>query len=175
MTLRWYLTGAMLISVFLLLLTSTVAVADPPRGRVKPLECLNQWSNNDDYVGEGWVRANVATINGAVLNCGDEFTGVVHIAGKGTTGSGHPISGATESYFMQCFDLVARFGERSPDPDGPERVWLEYEYFSLTRPDAPSRATAILEERTGLVRTMFTSTGAEGNDWLACAAAAQIA
>lgn len=171
--LRWLLVT--LVSVTALLAISTPAVAGPPPDRVKPLDCLREWDSNDNYVGDGWPRAHVVTINGIVLRCGDESTGVVHIAGEGTTGSRHPISPEMQSYFLQCFDLITREGERGPDPDGPDRELLVYFYFDINRPTFPGEATAVIDKATGRVRTVFTSTGASGNDWLTCAAKAQVA
>ena len=173
MTLRSLLVA--LASVAALLVLPTSAIAGPPPDRVKPLDCLDQWESNDNYVGDGWPGAHVITINGVVLRCGDESTGVVHIAGEGTTGSRHPISAGTQSYFLQCFDLVARHGERRPDSRSVDRERLVYFYFDINAPTFPGEATAIIDKATGRVRTLFTSTGAEGNDWLTCAAKAQIA
>lgn len=166
---RWFVVAV--ISVAALLAMSTPAVANTPPDQVSPLDCLDQWENNPNYVGDGWPQAHVATVNGLTLHCGDESTGIVHIAAdeEETTGHGHPIAAGTQSYFLQCFGIVARSGERRPDPEFEDRERVVYSYFDIMAPLLPGEATAIIDKATGRVRTLFTSTGAEGNEWVKCA------
>jgi hypothetical protein len=44
-----------------------------------------------------------------------------------------------------------------------------YSYFDILTPLLPGEATAVIDKATGRVRTLFTSTGAEGNEWAKCA------
>lgn len=74
--------GAGLVVGTLVLSIVGVAEAQAPRSAT-PIQCLQAWDQDGisvDYVGDGWVEAPVADINGIFLGCGDATTGMVHIA-----------------------------------------------------------------------------------------------
>lgn len=96
------------------------ANAAPPPPISTPLECINSFSNNPDYVSEGWVAAEVASWNGVFLGCGDERSGIIHIAHPESTGSIHPVFEDTQSAFLACFRNIANSGAQRPDDEFPQ-------------------------------------------------------
>lgn len=104
--------GAGLVVGTLVLSIVGVAEAQAPRSAT-PIQCLQAWDQDGisvDYVGDGWVEAPVADINGIFLGCGDATTGMVHIAHPDTTGSLHPVYADTQVVFLRCFELIASSG-----------------------------------------------------------------
>lgn len=165
------------ITIATLLGGAAVAQAAPPPPTSRPLTCLERWDDENprfDYVGEGWVKAEVAEVNKVFLGCGDELSGVVHISGSNAAGSGHLISKQSEQDFLDCFGALARFGTKEPDPDFPEtrdryqKIFTEPTAFG----DLPVTATMYVDRKNRFVYTLFTTkTKATpgSNNWAGCA------
>ncbi|MGH3937764.1 MAG: hypothetical protein ACRDTG_03890 [Pseudonocardiaceae bacterium] len=152
------------------------ASAAPPPAEPTPTQCLNEFSSNPDYVGDGWVGARVSGPPSGnpfdlfeffnpqdreySLFCGDELSGVVHIAHPESTGTVHPISPDDEEQFLMCWRRTIAGGDPEPDVAGRTRFVLEYREGEF--------ATAIVDNERRFTYTLFTSTGAEGNDWSRC-------
>lgn len=137
------------------------ASAAPPGTNVRPLDCLREFDHNPNYVGEGWIAAMVASANGYMLGCGNELSGVVHIAHPASTGTFHPIPANDEDLFLQCWRRTLEDGV--PEPDGVGRTRYVY-----THGYSKDRATVIVDDRGKFTYTMFTSDGSAGNNWLGC-------
>jgi hypothetical protein len=158
-----------------LLLPVESAAADSPPALSSPMDCVNQFDDNPDYVGEGWVDALVSTSNGISLRCGDERSGVVHIAHPESNGTTHPVSAETQNRFLSCFRAIVSSGRSEPDRKFPEsRTRYELFYGSDEFQGVPLTKTAALiaDNARGFVWTMFTSGSKEfpdGNDWRGCA------
>lgn len=163
----------LLLTMAMSMVFTSMAQAAPPPGRVSGLDCLREWDLNDDYVGEGWVQARVAEVDGVVLGCGDERSGMIHIAHEQSGGSTHPVDASNYGAFLECFGLLVRSGRQSPDVDHPQtrtRYDLVYKYSSAGGYPIPLHAVVIKDNAGGFVYTMFTSTVevARGNDWTGC-------
>ncbi|MFD2419751.1 hypothetical protein [Amycolatopsis pigmentata] len=171
-SLRW-LTGVAF-TLGATLLGTTTATAAPPAPDNTPLDCFWQWANNPNYVGDGWVGARVSDVNGVFLGCGDELSGIIHIADPDSTGSIHPIFADTQADFLACFWNIATFGSQRPDNDFPnDRTRYEFQYTYWTNVGFPATQTAtLIKNNVGrFVWTMFTQTdfSPDGNDWYSCA------
>jgi hypothetical protein len=162
---------------------AATARAAPPPTTSRPLTCLERWDDEDprfDYVGEGWVNARVATVNGVVLGCGDEQSGVVHIGGSAVTGTGHAIDKRNEQAFLDCFGSLVRFGTKEPDPDFPETRDRYRKVFSEPSPfgDLPVVATMYVDRKRHFVYTIHTTkTKATpgSNNWAGCSGGGAVA
>jgi hypothetical protein len=166
------------VGVFLLagvLVSAGPAAAAPPPAISSPMDCINQFDDNPDYVGEGWVDALVSTSNGISLRCGDELSGVVHIAHPESNGTTHPVSAETQNFFLRCFRAIVSDGKSQPDRKYPEsRTRYEFFYGTDEFQGVPltKTATLIVDNERGFVWTMFTSGSKafpDGNDWRGCA------
>lgn len=153
---------------------TAVANAAPPPARVSGLRCLSEWDANDDYRGEGWVSALVLGDRRSVyLGCGDELSGMIHIAHPESTGTTHPVDAATYGAFASCFQRIVLEGTTAEDR-GFEKTRTRYTLFyghSPTEYALPLTATLIVDNAGRFVWTMYTSTSgsARGNDWDGCA------
>src|SRR3954452_17670091 len=124
-------THLVLLMVGLLMLGAAgTATAAPPPPRPTPTQCLDAFDDvEDDYVGDGWVGAMVASYSSDWWNelwgeertyylfCGDELSGVVHAAHSEGTGHGHPIDRDNEAEFVRCWEATIANGEQQPDPN----------------------------------------------------------
>lgn len=162
---------ASLATILALAIGATSSYAAPPPYSVEPMRCIAEFNENDNYVGEGWVAARVAESNGVFLGCGDERSGVIHIAHPESTGNVHPVYPETQYEFVQCFKAVAALGYQKPDKNFPNtRTRYEYTYYvdSPAGP-LPHTATLIKDNAGGFVWTMFTSSPNDA-DWVGCTA-----
>lgn len=152
-----------------------VAEAQAPASAT-PFQCLQAWDQDGeslDYVGDGWVGVRVIDVGGVFLGCGDELSGVVHIAHPDTTGTLHPIFENTQNAFIQCFQLIANSGTRRADDDFPaSRTRAEFTYYVNSQfGQIPQTATIIFDNAGRFAYTVFTSSGSfspEGNNWGGC-------
>lgn len=169
---------AAVVSAAVALLTTTSAsqalAVPPPPGFVNPMQCIVEFNDNPDYVGEGWVNAPVLDVNGVFLGCGDERSGFIHIAHPESTGNVHPVYPAQVRDFSRCFQNIANFGMQRPDNNFPDtRTRYEYVYYvdSILGP-IPQTGTIVKDNAGRFVWTMFTpetSDVPQGNDWIGCA------
>jgi hypothetical protein len=183
---RLDLLAAGALTALALVVAGAPASAASPPDLVTPLECLRAWDDDDpefDYIGEGWADAPVAVVEevGVTLTCGDERSGVIHIAhpdADSRTGSGHPITPETEEDFLWCFRYTVLVGERGPDPDFPDtRIRFDHTFQGRVEVQGVSTvvqqtATAYVDRAGGFVWTFFTSKNAthpDGNNWTDCA------
>lgn len=125
-------------------------------------------------MGEGWVAAPVLDVNGVFLGCGDERSGVIHIAHPESTGNVHPIYPAQVRDFSRCHEKIATFGTQRPDNNFPgTRTRYEYTYYvDSNLGPIPQTATIVKDNAGRFVWTMFTpetSDVPQGKDWLGCA------
>lgn len=104
------LSSSILACSAVLALGADSALAYPSEASPTPLQCLDQWETNDNYVGDGWVAVPVRRTSGTVLGCGDERSGVIHIGHPDTTGNLHPITAETEEAFLSRQDRRQRRG-----------------------------------------------------------------
>jgi hypothetical protein len=140
----------------------------------QPLECVEQFENNPFYRADRWVEARALELNGIFMGCGDEWSGVVHIASEDSKGHTHPVDAASQQDFSTCFEVLVRFGKVSPDRLFPDtRDAYEYLFTEDTQfGPQPVLATLIVDREDRFVWNMFTSnTGAtpRGNNWRGCA------
>lgn len=142
------------------------ALAARAPAQPSPEQCLNAFDDDgDDYVGDGWVGATVERSNGWQLGCGDELSGVIHIAHPESSGSVHPITSATEGDFLTCWAAAVRNGVAAKQSDGRTTItWqptkggkVAFGYFATDRK---------------FTITFYTRTGGKSNDWHGCARAA---
>lgn len=162
-----------MVSAVALVFSSEAVLAARPPSSSTPMRCLYEWEKNPNYVGDGWVGARVADVNGIFLGCGDERSGIIHIAHPESTGSIHPISASTQDEFLRCFELVATRGVRSADKDFPSsRTRVEFTYYLKTQLGSLPQFATIIYDNTGrFVWTFFTSSGSfsrQGNNWSGC-------
>lgn len=178
--------GVVTVTVSLMIAFSTSADAQPPPPQPTPTQCLEAFSSDPNYVGDGWVGARVSgppppMYLGGVrdpvdrefsLFCGDELSGVVHIAHPESTGTVHPISREDESFFVDCWSRIISRGIQDPEGD---RTRFTYQYGQMMVngvPVGPLTATAIVDNQRRLTYTVFTGGGntpGRGNDWFNCA------
>jgi hypothetical protein len=157
------------------LMSAGPAAAAPPPAISSPMDCINQFDDNPDYVGEGWVDALVSTSNGISLHCGDELSGVVHIAHPESNGTTHPVSAETQNLFLRCFRAIVSGGRSQPDrryPESRTRYELFYGTDEFQGVPLTKMATLIVDNEQGFVWTLFTSGSKafpDGNDWRGCA------
>jgi hypothetical protein len=119
------------------------ALAAPPPPNPTPIQCLEAFDNIDeDYVGDGWVGAQVAGPTGVSfvsflfegvsggfnLFCGDELSGVVHIGHGEGSGSGHAITPDNERYFVDCWRNTIAHGRARPDHPQRGRTTFIYRF-----------------------------------------------
>jgi hypothetical protein len=109
------------------------------------------------------------------LRCGDERSGVVHIAHQDSTGTTHPVSVENQNAFVRCFRVIASSGRTEPDNKFPESR-TRYEIFfgrdEFQGVPLTKTGTLIVDNERGFVYTMFTSGSTKfprGNDWRGCA------
>lgn len=173
--------SALLVSVVVLSIyfTGTVS-AEPPPPVVLPFKCLQAWDRDGrgvEYRKEGWVKAKVADVNGIFLGCGDESSGVIHMAHPDTTSTTglHTITVANQLTFLQCFELIAKFGARVPDPGFTKtRTRAEYTYVVIVPNNRriEQKATIIFDNAARFAYTVFTSNRKEisplGDNWSGC-------
>ncbi len=162
-----------MVSAVALVFSSEAVLAARPPSFATPMRCMYEFDKNDNYIGDGWVKARVADVKGIFLGCGDEQSGIIHIAHPESMGNSHPISGSTQDEFLQCFKLVATNGERSPDKRFPSsRTRVEYTYYVNSQFGwVPQTATIIYDNARRFVWTFFTSSGSfspKGNNWSDC-------
>lgn len=140
------------------------ALAGPPPSQPSPKQCLDEWDDNDNYVGDGWVSARVRTAsNGWFVGCGDERSGIIHIAHPDSTGREHPITSSTEGNFLKCWNAAVTRGSEHRMSDGRIRItW---------KPRGTAFARGYFAADRKFTWTFFTSKGAKGNDWSGCAKA----
>jgi hypothetical protein len=172
-------TTVVVATVFTLVgLNSATAVAVPPPSLVRPLDCLREFDESPHYARDGWARARVADVAGVFLGCGDEMSGVIHIAHPESRGHTHPIPPGAENSFLWCFERTIRLGRQRPDNDYPEsRTRYEYAYNGdigapFPMAGASQRATAIVDNAGGFVWTFFASgpRSPQSNNWGGCVA-----
>jgi hypothetical protein len=171
---------ALFVSVVVLSICFTgTASSEPPPSVTPPFKCFQAWARDGeglDYFREGWVGARVADVNGIFLGCGDESTGVIHIAhpDSNSTSGLHPITEANQNTFLQCFVLIAQSGIRVPDKGFPQtRTRAEYTYYvnSDKFGRVPQKATIIFDNAARFAYTVFTSSGSfspQGDNWPSC-------
>lgn len=144
-------------------LASAPAHAAPPPGSPSPMQCINEFTNNPNYVGDGWVGGLVATASGAVgeasLFCGDELSGVVHIAHPESTGTVHPVFEDDEDLFTTCWRNTIEFG--TPVPDGNGRTKITW------KRNANVTGVVIIDDARRFTYTHYTE-GARSNNWFSC-------
>jgi hypothetical protein len=152
------------------------AAAEPPPAISSPTDCINRFDDEGlDYVGDGWVDALVSATNGISLRCGDERSGVVHIAHPDSTGTTHPVSAENQNAFVRCFRVIASSGRAEPDNKFPEsrtRYEIFYGRDEFQGVPLTKTGTLIVDNERGFVYTMFTSGSTKfprGNDWRGCA------
>jgi hypothetical protein len=153
----------------------TVPVTAPGPRQVTPFECLAAYDDDDlDYVGEGWVGNLVSgppptswwidlfdeTDRDYNLHCGDELTGVVHIATQEGTGTGHLIDADDEQWFLDCWKLTVGDGRAEPDST-PGRTKFTKDF------GGDRQSVVIVDDKRRFTYTMYT-TGDRSNDWLPC-------
>jgi hypothetical protein len=164
-------------AVVLALLGGGVAQAVPTVPFATPRECLQEFEDNDDYVGDGWVDVPVARADGVHLGCGDEYSGVVHIGSEDSHGHTHPITEASQAAFVRCFDKLIREGVMSPDPDSRTRDRYQLTFYE-PRDYLPKKATVIVDRERKFVWAMYTTNSdfsPRGNNWSGCDGSALIA
>ncbi|GAB3677607.1 hypothetical protein GCM10027597_18610 [Saccharopolyspora tripterygii] len=131
------------------------------------MQCIDAFDHDPDYVGNGWVGALVYTASGEEgevnLLCGDELSGVIHIAHPASTGSVHPVYPDTEYGFGACFEQTITRGKSSVQPDGRVR----YVMYNLT---SRVTSTAIVDGQRRFTYTLFTDSAPQGDNWLGCSA-----
>jgi hypothetical protein len=129
-------------------------------------DCLRMFdSDSNAYYREGWQTDEVAvatTRDGTILTlrCGNELSGVIHIADPESTGTGHSLnpSGADDAVFATCFRKTVTEGTPRDESD---RVLLVRNY-------GPSGGRSYVRYgRDGTVYSMYTS--APGDEWADCA------
>lgn len=166
-------------SLFAVLL---VTLVDSPLASARPIavspqDCLNVWNNQSDrYYRENWESKEVTVIRQIpnpfgetpavfTLRCGDELTGVIHIADDGSTGSVHPIVGEQAGQFVRCVEKTMYQGTFKFDSGSRTRgvyqkaIGLD-EYSSV-------RVT-----NRGVIITAYTTNTRlypQGNNWPGCA------
>lgn len=170
---------------------STPVAAAPPPPQPTPTQCLNEFSSNDNYVGDGWVGARVAGPPQPVdlagvpdpvdreysLFCGDILSGVVHTAHPESTGTVHPIPPGDEGFFVSCWSEIIRRGVPEEQSDGRIRFRYEYGFEDGKIMDVvpvPLVAQAIVDKERRFTYTFFTGGGkttGQGNKWFDCATA----
>lgn len=88
-----------------MMLASSAAAAPPPP-HPTPFQCVDEFTINDNYVGDGWVGALVTTASGPAgdfsLFCVDELSSVVHVANPQSSGTVHPVFADTEDQFRNA-------------------------------------------------------------------------
>lgn len=144
------------------------AAPPPPLGKVTPSMCIREFTDNDNYIEDGWVNARVQEYFPGppfVLGCGDELSGVVHIAHPASTGTVHPLdpSGAQDGVFTDCIGNTLYNGKTSET--SPGRVRHDWDYGAQEQ-----RASVFVDKARSFVYTAFTNTPNGGNDWAGCAA-----
>lgn len=152
--------------VLVLGLQGPAIAAPPPPGDVSPRECLNQWDGNGNYVGEGWVGARAKVVRDVLdrevfLGCGDELSGVIHIAHPDSTGTVHPIPPGQEGDFLRCFERTIRSATISDD-QGRRKYEFDWQKSNLGNADVPvqvMRSTAIVADnhQPNFVYTFYTT------------------
>lgn len=160
------LATATISALALLAVFAPAAAAAPPGGTVTPQECIQQWDNNPNYVGEGWVGAFVASavdVNGVTNNlfCGDELSGVIHIASSDSTGQVHPIAPEDDDFFIGCFENVIEYGVISPGGTGRARF-----DFTNTLSNVPAGAFVDVDRK--FTYTVFANGNPASNNWFRC-------
>lgn len=125
-------------------------------------------SDLDRYYRDGWERDVVAsadTVDGTpvTLHCGNELSGVIHVADGDSSGTGHQINrdGSDDADLATCFRRTVSLGTVSEDKGR----------LLATRHYGQSGARSYVRFGTdGLTYTMYTSTtAAGGTDWSGCA------
>jgi hypothetical protein len=158
---------------------TTAQAAPPPEGKsVPPIKCTSEFLNNPDYRKEGWVAAKVAKVDDVFLGCGDEISGVVHIASSRSNGTTHPVFASTQGAFVQCFGRLVREGKQSPDKDFPDTRDRYELVFGVPGDVIPARATLIVDRKARFVWAMFTSNTERtprGNNWAGCSGQTAVA
>lgn len=97
------------------------------------------------------------------LLCGTpEGKGVLHIVGGANP---HPIPAEQDSEFNACLGVIFGLANRQEIPTDPGNVAIQ------VRVRTGATATAVWEEATREIVTVYTSDGAQGNNWPGCAAA----
>lgn len=146
---------------------ASIASAAPPPPDPTPLQCIDEFTFNDNYVGDGWVGALVTTASGAVgefsLFCGDELSGVVHTGHPLSSGTVHPIFEDTQDYYQKCWELTIEDGVVQDIPSDPGRK-------RIVRTNALGLTSTAFVDVRGFAYTLFTSEGNSdvSNDWLKC-------
>lgn len=167
------LVTPLIVAATLVLVSAAPASAAPPPPNPTPLQCVDEFTHNDNYVGDGWVGARVEgppskgpfgfldrTDREFSLYCGNELAGVVHIAHPESTGTVHPIIAASEESFRACWAVTIAGGAREPQGDGRSRFVREYRKGEFS--------TAIVDDRHRFTYTLFTTSPNGSNDWLRC-------
>lgn len=161
-----FMAAGSLILVLSLLGASPAAAAPPPNPT--PMQCIDEFTNNDNYLGDGWAEGFVAAAGGNegeyVLRCGDVSSGVIHIAHPETTGNLHPVFASTQDAFVACWRRIITFGIGLPDDSN--RLLIEF-----IIPGVPNaRGRAYVDPQTRITYTTFIAGGGvANNDWAACA------
>jgi hypothetical protein len=148
----------------LLSTTAPGASAAPPPPEPTSVQCLDEFTNNANYVGDGWVGALVDTQGDFNLFCGNELTGVIHVGHPDSTGTVHPITVDNQIPFKLCWSTVVAEGTRTADGAGRSR----FVFVSA----AGVRGTVIVDDALRFTYAVFTETterSPQGNDWFGCA------
>lgn len=165
MTFRRLAASAISALALLAAFTSPAAAA-PPGSQVTPQECIQAWDNNPNYVADGWVGAFVASAvdgNGVTNNlfCGDELSGVIHIASSDSTGTVHPIAPDDDDLFIGCFESTIENGAISPGGAGRAR-------FDFTNSITGVTSTAFVDVERKFTYTLFADGNPASNNWFRC-------
>jgi hypothetical protein len=174
-----FLVAGILSAAMVAASTAPASAAPPPDNRVSPIECLEAWENDPDYLNDGWVDAVVMSVPevGVTLTCGDVRSGVIHIAHEESTGNGHPITRESAEDFLYCLFNTVVGGVRSDDPKFPAtRVQYESTYYGYAeimgvRQLVQQKARAFVDRERGFVWTFHTSKSSEyprSNNWADC-------
>lgn len=166
-------TRAAATRVGLTVLALIATSAAPPPDNPTPRQCLDAFNSTApeiDYVGDGWPGALVAgppqswmfsffddTDRDFRLYCGDERSGVVHIAGE-STGTGHPISEADQDWFIGCWNVVIGAGTAEDDGNGRTR-------FTLVR--GRTKSVAFVDNARRFTYSLYTSSDSWEDCYLA--------
>jgi hypothetical protein len=167
---------AVLAAIFIIS-AATAASGQTPSANAN--QCLEMWSGDvNRYYREGWDQKLVTSASrinpfpaqrGTLqfsLHCGDERSGVIHIAHPETNGTQHPIAPDQYATFAICVRNIIHSGEFSLDEDSDSRG-----LFSLPigfKPGAFARVTS-----SGQIISVYTRTTErhpQANDWGACSA-----
>lgn len=161
-------------SVLVISSTSASAAPPPPDHAVTPMTCIYQYNENDLYVEEGWVGAAVDYENGVFLGCGDERSGVIHIAHPNSSGNTHPVYERDQDDFLRCFSNLAHRGSKEPDKNFPDtRTRYKFTFYIETSiGTVPQMAQMVVDNAGGFVYTIWTpehNSYPRGNNWYGCA------